>query len=141
MTSPEVCGLPRGLSANGQKRTSHKPADIGGDFRQVVVELMITTGEPAYNSLRNSPRVEADMLERHRFVLAAMIGIDWCLRRQSLAKIGHGLDVLTGPAAFAHEWCCEQKDAAQCQIGRLFDESIDQDRPADRVAHHNGSII
>src|SRR4026207_1767330 len=102
---------------------------------------MITTGEPAYNSLRNSPRVEADMLERHRFVLAAMIGIDSCLRRQSLAKIGHGLDVLTGPATFAHEWCREQKDAARCQIGRLFDESVDQDRPADRVAHQNASII
>jgi len=48
---------------------------------------MITTGEPTYNRVRNSPRVEGDMLERHRFVLAAMIGIDWCLRRESPAKM------------------------------------------------------
>src|SRR5262245_55525748 len=120
---------------------SLKPPDIGCDFGHVVIELMVTTREPAYDSLRNSARVEANMLKRHRSVLAAMIEIDRRLGRQSLAKIGHGLDLLARPATFAHEGRREKKDAMQKEIGRLFGDSTDQDCAADRVTHWNGSII
>src|SRR5882724_3016082 len=125
----------------GHQQLSPKPADICGDFRHIIVELMVTTGESAYDSSWNSLRVEVSVLERRRFILTAMIHIHWCPSRQSLAKTGHGLDVLARPATLTHERRREKKDAAQRQVGRLLDKRSDQDRSAHRMAHQNRSII
>jgi len=53
-----------------------KPPDVGGDFRKIVIELVITTGEPVYMGLRDHAFVQVDMPDRRRLVAAAVIEMD-----------------------------------------------------------------
>lgn len=93
---------------------------------------MVAARESAHDSLRNGLRVEVNVPERGRFVLAAVINIDRRLFRQSGTKIGERFDVLALPSAVPHEWSRNQEDASEGSPGRFVGQGSDQDRSADR---------
>jgi len=81
------------------RHPTHTP-DIGSHACHVVIQLVVTTRESAYDRLRNGLRVEVNVPERGRFVLVAVIEKDRCLFRQRGAYIGQRVDIFAGPSTF-----------------------------------------
>ena len=70
-----------------------EPFYVGGDLRQVVVELMVTIVQTENCRLRHGLRVEIEVGDRRGFIIATMIEMDWD-GRQLCTDLTHRLDLL-----------------------------------------------
>src|SRR5262245_25464057 len=122
------------------RRLTLKFCNVTRDFREIVIQLMVTPHQPPHVSAWNGARVQLDMRNGDNVVILTMIQEHWNPSRQPLGETGLRHTVFTRPAALTNEWCRDQNDRSQFGCGRRRSQGIDQNRSSNGVAHDDGAV-
>lgn len=110
-------------------------ANVTRDFREIIVELMITICQSAHAGARDGFGIQRDTCNRCDFILVAMIQEHRDARWQARGEVRSRLDVLALPPSGADEGRRDRDDRSENARRGVLGQDIDEYRSADRVAN------